>query len=163
MYPMERHPAAAKYSDGKTKEKTKAETGTAISLAAAFLPDKAACSQASGIAIAIGIKADQIKPPHDAPKAKRVILLSPEYECFPLWAPTFADAGNISPDDLKISSALRKEILRWDAIHQLTYNRDDPPNSHPMRIDQAEFDRRGIRIVERLREELGSDFEVSSR
>jgi len=42
----------------------------------------------------------------------------------------------------------------------LTFNRSDPKNPHRLSVEEAEFDRMGSRIVERLREQLGADVEI---
>ena len=58
----------------------------------------------------------------------RTIWLMPEWGCTVLWEPG-SDHYCIDPDDLNISSGLKKRIRAWAEALDATFNDDYPPDS----------------------------------
>jgi hypothetical protein len=91
----------------------------------------------------------------------RIIRLSADYECFPLWEASPGEVGNINPDELPISGDLKRRLLEWADEFDAILDRDDPAKSG---FASAEAERRfedtGRRLGEELKRELGADFSV---
>ncbi|MDI2111774.1 hypothetical protein [Commensalibacter nepenthis] len=84
-----------------------------------------------------------------------------DYFCYPLWINDDDDSGNIDPDTLPISDALKKELMDWSDEYDGILNMDDPASSgFKSSEDKAAFIQEGYRLYERLQVELGSDYEV---
>lgn len=91
----------------------------------------------------------------------RVIKLMADYQCFPLWETSPGQVGNIDPKDLPISHELKMQLLAWAQIYDETLNMDDPTCSgFQSDEDEIEFKRVGNELGERLKAELGIDFNV---
>lgn len=86
-----------------------------------------------------------------------------DYGCFPLWG-TSGEVGNIDPNDLPLSQELRQRLADWARAFDQTLNQDYPPDSgFKNEADAVEFKQQAIRLTGQLREELGSEFEVTVR
>ena len=94
----------------------------------------------------------------------RIIRLSPDYDCYPLWEASPELAGDIDPHSLPISKELCSRILAWGRTFDDTLNRDDPARSG-FRSDeeQEEFEQEGRDLHVLLSKELGRDFRVIRR
>lgn len=93
----------------------------------------------------------------------KTIKLMADYGCFPLWKAS-GEVGNINPNDLPLSQELRQLLVDWSRAFDQTLNEDYPPDSgFKSEVDEIEFKQQATRLAERLREELGSEFEVIVR
>lgn len=91
----------------------------------------------------------------------RIIKLMADYQCFPLWEASPGRVGNIDPKDLHISHELKAQLQAWAQFYDETLNMDDPTCSgFKSDADEIEFKRIGNELGERLRTELGVDFNV---
>ena len=69
--------------------------------------------------------------------------------------------GNIDPDTLPISDALKVELAQWARRYDETLNRDDPASSgFPSVEAKIAFNSIGLQLADMLRNELGKNFEV---
>lgn len=91
----------------------------------------------------------------------RKIKLMPDYNCFPLWGASADDVGNIDPEELPISTLLKKKLLDWSQKYDATLNLDDPIESG-FRSEEEEqaFKSEGQALALLLQKELGADFLV---
>lgn len=91
----------------------------------------------------------------------RVIKLMPDYQCFPLWEASPGVVGNVDPNILPISDPLKKELMHWAQQYDETLNIDDPLSSGFSDPGaQTAFNHTGLELAEKLRSELGDEFEV---
>jgi hypothetical protein len=91
---------------------------------------------------------------------KRIKLMA-DYGCFPLWGVSLNEIGNINPDDLPLSVGLKDDLLAWGRTYDQTLNMDDPSKSgFRTAEDESEFKHAGLRLGEKLKDELGEDFFV---
>lgn len=89
------------------------------------------------------------------------IKLMPDYQCFPLWDMTPGAYGDLDPKALPISELLQGQLMDWARAYDETLNLEDPVNSGFVTVDAKNaFEAEGMRLADRLREELGSQFEV---
>lgn len=89
------------------------------------------------------------------------IKLMPDYQCFPLWDMTPGAYGDLDPKILPISEALQMQLMDWAQVYDTTLNLDDPMNSGFKTVDAKHaFEAEGMRLADRLRKELGAEFEV---
>jgi hypothetical protein len=92
----------------------------------------------------------------------RTIKLMADYQCYPLWGTTLEDLGDISPADLPISDSLRKDLLAWAGEYDATLDLDDHTNiGFESQASADRFMAAGHRLLARLREELGPDYQVT--
>lgn len=92
------------------------------------------------------------------------LKIMPEFGCYPLWKKDDTEGifENIPLDTLMISENLRNLIQEWDNRFQGTYNDDYPPDSGFISKEEAnQFEKEGIEIWNRLRNELSKSYEVS--
>jgi len=91
----------------------------------------------------------------------RKIKLMADYYCHPLWGVDIDDMGDISPEDLPISSELRGNLNEWAKRFDAILNEDDPASSG-FKSDEEEkkFIDDGYKLAEFLRNELGTDYEI---
>jgi len=88
-----------------------------------------------------------------------------DYGAFPLWAVpdegrSPADhfwAGGLSPGDLPLSASLIAELQGWAEMHDRLLG---PTFEWPSEQARVAFVAEGRRLLVRVREELGSDYEV---
>ena len=93
----------------------------------------------------------------------RKIKLMPDYQCFPLWEASQDIVGNIDPQDLPISSSLKKRLLSWAAKFDATLNINDPAISGFESEKTAnEFRQDGDAIARNLQDELGADYIIKN-
>jgi hypothetical protein len=91
------------------------------------------------------------------------LKLMPDYQCHPLWEASFGKMGNIDPNSLPISIALRNHLSDWACEYDKTLNWDDPASSGFSCIKDIEiFKEKGEKLASQLRKELGSNFTVIS-
>lgn len=92
----------------------------------------------------------------------RGIKLMPDYDCFPLWEASPGSVGNIDPNTLPLSNALRSRLETWADRFDATLNRDDPGSSgFSTQVEKENFRREGYALVEALREELGDKYSIT--
>ena len=92
----------------------------------------------------------------------RKIKLMADYQCWPLWGALSGRYGDIDPDDLPISNALRANLIQWAADYDATLVGDDPKRSGFATPEaKAAFASIGTRLRNELAAELGSGFQVT--
>ena len=91
----------------------------------------------------------------------RIIKLMPDYQCFPIWDMTSAAYGDLDPKALPISELLQGRLMSWAQAYDGTLNLKDPSNSGFLTEDAKDaFEAEGVRLANRLREELGPQFVI---
>lgn len=93
----------------------------------------------------------------------RVIKLMADYHCFPLWEASPGKAGNVNPQDLPISPALRDALIVWAKKYTATSNIDDPKSSGFDSEEKIEeFRNEGDDLAQRLQDELGVTYHITN-
>jgi len=93
----------------------------------------------------------------------KTIKLMADFSCYPLWEVAPSIDGDISPDTLPISNDLREALFAWAAQYDSTLDTDDPPSSgFDSRESADKFVVSGYKLLLRLKEELGSEYNVIS-
>ena len=91
----------------------------------------------------------------------RVLKVSADYQCYPLWDATPGEFGNIDPRDLPISSELAVRLINWARRFDATLNEDDPVSSgFNSNEDEIEFCNEGRELEKLLQIELGVEYSV---
>ena len=98
---------------------------------------------------------------------KKIRLLL-DYMCSPIWIRCDDDSvDTIEPSEMPISYSLVHDIEKWNRIYQSTLDQDYPPYSGFSSKEANDMLQRALQIEGRsiylrLKEELGSDYDVSS-
>jgi hypothetical protein len=97
--------------------------------------------------------------------ARYVVRLMFEWGGGCLWCGNDAarDAFDVGPidDRLPLGDETRRRLDELSVWHDTALDRDDPAGPGPWSADeQARFDRAAAEVLERLRAELGPDFQV---
>ena len=97
-----------------------------------------------------------------ASRPKRAIELMADYGAHPLWEASPDAWGEIDPDTLPISAALKKDLRTWADIYEAILNLDNPRTSgFKSEAEERQFEAMGEDLAKRLRKELPKDdFEV---
>lgn len=91
----------------------------------------------------------------------KFVKLMPDYQCFPLWDMTPGAYGDLDPKNLPISETLQAQLMNWARAYDETLNLDDPMKSgFKTVVAKDAFEAEGMRLADRLRKELGAEFEV---
>ncbi|MEV3962501.1 hypothetical protein AB0M34_16635 [Nocardia sp. NPDC050193] len=92
------------------------------------------------------------------------LRLLPEIQCWPTWIRNGKQFENVAPDSLHITSDLSAALCLWSREWDATYDLENDPGNPEFPSDDAERDfwRRGQRLSERLRNELGPEWTVES-
>jgi len=96
---------------------------------------------------------------------ERRIKLMADYFCHPLWHNGGVDVGCIDPASLPISENLQRALDAWARTFDAILDMDDPANKGGFESPQAadDFVAQGAHLADRLRVELGSDWDVVYR
>lgn len=87
-----------------------------------------------------------------------------DYYCYPLWHAGGDEVGNIDPRELPISRVLANELISWSDIYDGTLNMSDPTGSgFKSKDDDINFKKAGEALYQKLKVELGCDYDVSIR
>lgn len=97
--------------------------------------------------------------PTEAGDPNKHVRLMADYKSFPVWYSGGDLVGEVDPKVLGISDALRQYLQKWVAWFDSTLDWDDPGHSWPEQ-DRANFDREGMRLWRRLRQEIGHTWRV---
>ena len=90
------------------------------------------------------------------------IKLMADYGCFPLWSVGVNDVGDINPDELPLSQELKSRLINWAHTFDQTLNQSYPPDSgFRSETEEIEFNQQALQLAKQLREELGSEYEVT--
>jgi hypothetical protein len=93
----------------------------------------------------------------------RTIKLMADYQCHPLWEANPGVYGDISPESLPISLALREQLQAWARQYDATLDIDDPASSGFDSKQSADnFVADGYGLLAKLKQELGPEFQVTS-
>lgn len=91
----------------------------------------------------------------------RRIKLMADYDCFPLWEASQGVVGNIDPETLPISQALKSRLNQWAEQFDKTLNRQDPMKSGFLDISAKNgFEQMAAKLGADLQKELGSSYLV---
>ncbi|MGO4815704.1 hypothetical protein AB4156_40025 [Cupriavidus sp. 2MCAB6] len=94
----------------------------------------------------------------------RAIKLMADYQCFPLWEASPGEVGNIDPEGLPIWQDLKTKLANWARQYDETLNMDYPPDSgFENAAVEAQFKQEGYLLADRLRMELGPEYEIKIR
>ncbi len=94
----------------------------------------------------------------------RTLKLMADYDCFPLWEASPCRVGNVDPASLPISEALAMQLTVWAQTYDNTLCRNDPIRSgFGDKRAEERFALEGRQLGERLRIELGPDYDVAVR
>ncbi|MFV8808600.1 hypothetical protein ACNSPD_00655 [Yersinia enterocolitica] len=94
----------------------------------------------------------------------KTIKLMADYGCHPIWGTTPNDFGDISPNELPISIELQDSLKRWADRFEAILNMDDPASSRfKSTSEEKMFIADGYELAQRLRDELGSEYEIIYR
>jgi len=94
----------------------------------------------------------------------KVLRLSPEYFCSPLWLETDDGVENIPTDAVDLPSPLREALERWAADYAETFQADDPGSSGFESPEAAaDFERVGSALAAELSRVLGHSYRVLLR
>ena len=86
-----------------------------------------------------------------------------DYQCHPLWEVDPGVYGDISPDSLPLPTSLREELNAWAQQYDSTLDINDPSNAGFESQKAADsFIATGYSLLTRLRQELGSDYQVTA-
>lgn len=89
------------------------------------------------------------------------IKLMTDYQCWPLW---YAEGkvGNINPEELPLDAETIARLQSWAKAYDRTLNLDEPLDESCRFSEQElkDFEQEGISLWQKIREELGSDYEV---
>jgi hypothetical protein len=89
------------------------------------------------------------------------IKLMADYFSYPLWGLDNDNIGGINPHELPLSEETIAKLEQWSQIYNNILNCDDPASSSFKTIeDQANFEVKGIKLWEKLRQELGQEYNV---
>lgn len=92
----------------------------------------------------------------------KFIKLMPDYECHPLWNMSADEYGDIDPQDLPLSDALKLRLKTWAANYDETLDAQYPPNSgFKNEVLELEFREEGRLLAEFLKDELGAEYVIS--
>lgn len=96
---------------------------------------------------------------------ERRIKLMADYFCYPLWHNGGDEVGCIDPASLPISDELQRDLDAWARVFDAILDMDDPANGGGFESPQAvaDFVAQGAQLADRLRVELGSDWDVVYR
>ena len=91
---------------------------------------------------------------------RRILKLMADYGAWPLWD-SEAPEYNIDPNTLPISEDTKRRLLTWADVYDATLNQEYPPSSafKSQEMERA-FRREGSLLIQQLRSELGSDYEI---
>jgi len=91
----------------------------------------------------------------------KTIKLMADYRCHPLWGATLEDFGDISPEELPISSELKHSLREWAERYDAILNMDDPASSgFKNEEDEKRFIDDGHKLAYLLQEELGNTYNI---
>lgn len=86
------------------------------------------------------------------------IRVMPDYACWPLWRDD-GEGGNIDPETLPVSAALKAALSAWAAWFEAGFDWDDPAASPPI-PNAGAFEAEGRRLATWLARELGPAWRV---
>ena len=89
------------------------------------------------------------------------IKLMADYRCHPLWHDGGAEIGNIDPAEIGLSEDLLHDMDAWVAIFESHLDLSDPASCSWTKAEEAEFDRIGLGLRDRLTEEVGNRYAIS--
>ena len=94
---------------------------------------------------------------------QRKIRLMADYFCHPLWHDGGVNVGDIDPASLPISDELQRDLDAWARAFDAILDMDDPGNKGGFESPQAanDFISQGAQLAQRLRVELGPDWDVA--
>jgi hypothetical protein len=90
----------------------------------------------------------------------RILKLTADYECWPLWVDG-GEIGNVDPADLPLTHRLRTDLMSWATAYDRTLSQTSPPDSgFATEADKSAWIDEGRRLADELRSQLGADWQV---
>ena len=86
------------------------------------------------------------------------LKLMPDYGCHPLWYHA-EKVGNVDPHTIPLSQALIRELEAWAARYDARLRRADGAVCVTA-AEQLAFERQGLTLLRKLRQELGPAWRV---
>ncbi|MGK7929101.1 MAG: hypothetical protein AB4290_28340 [Spirulina sp.] len=92
---------------------------------------------------------------------KRSLKLMPDYFSHPLWGLDRDNIGDIDPKTLPLSPETIQQLQNWQDCYDAILNWDDPASSgFASEKDKIDFERQGIELWQKLRQELAPNYEI---
>ncbi|MEM9542595.1 MAG: hypothetical protein AAGA60_24270 [Cyanobacteria bacterium P01_E01_bin.42] len=89
------------------------------------------------------------------------IKLMTDYYCYPLWWMGGQEIGDIDPKTLPLSQELIKSLEQWQNGYDAILDLEDPASSGFKTLSQEEeFEQEGIRLWQKLKQELAPEYTV---
>ncbi len=89
----------------------------------------------------------------------KIIHLSPDYDCEPLWDDESGDY--LETSSLPISAQLKARIAQWQNAFNAILNRNNPRQSaFPSPQHEQDFHQEGTAIAQQLQAELGPSVQI---
>ncbi|MFJ5159785.1 hypothetical protein ACIP6T_11490 [Pantoea sp. NPDC088449] len=89
------------------------------------------------------------------------IKLMADYQCHPLWDISPENYGDISPEELPISSKLKDRLREWAERYDAILNINDPVSSgFKSEEEKKQFIDDGYKLAHHLQEELGDKYNI---
>lgn len=89
------------------------------------------------------------------------IKLMADYCAYPLWGLDSENIGDINPESLPLSWSTIQRLEQWSKTYNNILNWEDPASSaFPSQESLEEFEKEGISLWLKLREELTPEYEV---
>ncbi|CAI1087703.1 hypothetical protein [Serratia quinivorans] len=91
----------------------------------------------------------------------KTIKLMADYYSFPLWEASPGEFGNIDPESLPLSDALKEELIKWSEKYDSILNDEDPLLSgFKSEEEEKRFIDDGYKLAHLLQEELGYTYNI---
>lgn len=85
----------------------------------------------------------------------------PDYFSHPLWGLDLDNIGDIDPQTLPLSPETIQQLKSWRETYDTILNWDDPASSgFASEQDKINFERQGIELWYKLRQELAPNYEI---
>ncbi len=93
---------------------------------------------------------------------KKKLKLMTDYECYPLWEYENNELiDNPNPNTLSLCSETIARLEKWANDYDATLNLEDPVSSgFANQEKEAAFELEGINLWNKLKKELGADYEI---
>ncbi len=92
---------------------------------------------------------------------RRTFRFGVEYLASPIFDPSDATMGHVSPETLGVPADLSAAIRVWDDAYQQTLDQNYPPDSRSFTPSElGAHNRQGAELADRLQQALGQNFTI---